>query len=61
MRRLRAGVAALIEACAAAKRARQTRRMLLGLSDHMLRDVGLTREQIARISRGQEPQSLFRR
>ncbi len=61
MRRLCAGAAALIGAWAAARRARATRRLLLGLSDHMLRDLGLTREQIARISRGQDPQSFFRR
>ena len=42
-------VAALIHAFRRAKTVRETRRELYGLSDHMLRDIGLRRDQIALI------------
>jgi uncharacterized protein YjiS (DUF1127 family) len=37
---------ALIRAYASAKALRETRRQLYALSDHMLRDIGLRRDQV---------------
>ena len=49
-------VAALISAWAAALAARQTRREFHALSDHMLRDIGVRRDQIDGVA-----QSFLRR
>jgi uncharacterized protein YjiS (DUF1127 family) len=48
---LRRRVASFFECLAAEARARRTRRELEGLSDHILRDIGLRRDQIALVSR----------
>jgi uncharacterized protein YjiS (DUF1127 family) len=53
-------LASLVAAYRAAMLARETRRMLHGLSDRMLQDLGLRREEIDRVSRG-SAESLFRR
>ena len=41
----------ILEAFRRAKIVRDTRRELYALSDHMLRDIGLSREQISAIGR----------
>jgi uncharacterized protein YjiS (DUF1127 family) len=48
MRRL---VSRLVAAYRSAMLERETRRMLHGLSDRMLQDLGLRRDQIERVSR----------
>jgi uncharacterized protein YjiS (DUF1127 family) len=39
----------------------KTRRELRDLSDHMLRDIGLRRDQISLVGRKSGPQIFFRR
>jgi uncharacterized protein YjiS (DUF1127 family) len=46
---LRNGIAASIDRCVAEMEARQTRNELSALPDHMLRDIGLRRDQIERL------------
>jgi uncharacterized protein YjiS (DUF1127 family) len=48
-------IAALFDAYRRAKIVRETRRELYALSDHMLRDVGLRRDQIALVGRKDGP------
>lgn len=57
MKRLLAALGAYRKARAAAR----TRRELRGLSDHMLRDLGLRREQIELVGRDGAFQSRLRR
>jgi uncharacterized protein YjiS (DUF1127 family) len=52
---MRKWIAALIEAYGRAKLVRETCRELYGLSDHMLRDIGLRRDQIALIGQKNGP------
>ncbi len=49
------GVWKLVQAFAAEIQARRTRRELEGLSDHILRDIGLRRDQIDSIGRKSRP------
>jgi len=48
-------IAALLDAYRRAKIVRETRRELYALSDHMLRDIGLRRDQIALVGRKDGP------
>jgi uncharacterized protein YjiS (DUF1127 family) len=61
LERLRDCIAALAEAFRTAKVLRETRRELHALSDHMLRDIGLRRDQIALLGRKDGPPIRFRR
>jgi uncharacterized protein YjiS (DUF1127 family) len=52
---LRNRVTAFLDAFKRARIARETRRELYALSDHILRDIGLRRDQIALVGRKDGP------
>jgi len=57
-RGLARGVAALGAALRASHRRRRTAQQLRGLDDHMLADIGLTRDDLYRLNRGEWPTRL---
>jgi uncharacterized protein YjiS (DUF1127 family) len=57
---MRHWIAALVDASRRAKVVRETCRELYALSDHMLRDIGLRRDQIALIGQKNGPRIEMR-